>query len=92
MPTNSIRVKIEVPEGTSDEARGAAERQAHEAAVLALWQEGQLTIRQAAAELGLTYYDFLDILAERGIPVERSEVSLAKIEEASRKLADRRQQ
>ena len=83
MPTKTIRVKVEVPEGTTDEARGTAERQAHEAAVLALWQEGRLTIRQAAAELGLTYYEFLDLLAERGIPVERGELSLAQVEKAS---------
>src|SRR5579864_7383152 len=70
MPTKTIRVKIEVPEGTSHQARQSAEHKAHEAAVLAVWQAGEISIRQAAGELGLTYYDFLDLLAAKSIPVE----------------------
>jgi hypothetical protein len=39
-------------------------------------------------ELGLSYHDFLDLLAERGIPVVHGgEINVTAIEEASRKLA-----
>jgi predicted HTH domain antitoxin len=87
MPTKTVKVKIEVPDGVSDEAREGAERHAHEAAVLTLFKEGAISTRQAAAELGLTYYDFLDLLSARGIPVERGPLNTEALEEARRRLA-----
>jgi hypothetical protein len=63
------------------------ERQAREGAVLALWEGQELTIREAAEELGLTYAGFLDLLAERGIPVVRGPLDLKALEEAEQKLA-----
>lgn len=71
-----VKVDVEVPGHVSEAGKTAAQRDAHEAAVLALWQAGELTIRQAAEELGLNYYEFLDLLAERGIPVERGALNL----------------
>ena len=88
MPTRSIRVKVEVPEGISDQTRDAAEAKAHEAAVLALWEATELSTRQAAVELNLTYYDFLDLLAARGIPVVRGPLDDEALEEARRKFAE----
>ena len=58
-----------------------------EAAVLALWEAGELSTRRAAEELGLSYREFLDLLAARGIPVESGPLNLQAIEEAERKLA-----
>jgi len=87
MPTKTVKVQVDVPEGTSQQARESAERQAHEAAVLALWETGALTIRQAAEEIGLPYHDFLDRLAAKGIPVERGALDLQALEEAQQKLA-----
>src|SRR5262249_25653840 len=83
----TVRVSLEVPESVSEQARETAERQAHEAAVLSLWQRDEFTIREAAEELGLSYTDFLDLLATKGLPVVRRPLDLNAIEEAERKLA-----
>jgi predicted HTH domain antitoxin len=87
--SKTVRVKLEVPTGISDEVRTAAEQQAHETAVLILWQRQALTLREAAEELGLTYRAFLDLLAERGLPVEQGAPDLAALEEARQKVAGR---
>ena len=87
MLTKSIRVQVEVPAQVSPETREQAEHQAHEAAVLTLWGADALSTRQAAEELELSYYDFLDLLAARGIPVERGELDTEALEAARRKLA-----
>lgn len=87
MATKTIRVSIEVPEGTSDQTRQAVQTQVEETAVLALWQAGELSTRRAAEELGLTYYDFLDLLAARGIPaVSGGDINTEAIEAAQRKV------
>jgi predicted HTH domain antitoxin len=88
MTTRMIRVTVEVPEEVGDEAKAVAEAKAHEAAVLALWQAGKVSTRRAAEELGLTYYDFLDLLAAKGIPVVNGgDIHTEAIEAAQRKLA-----
>ena len=58
-----------------------------EAAVLALWEAGDLSTRRAAEGLSLAYREFLDLLAARGIPVESGPLNLQAIEETERKLA-----
>lgn len=65
------------------------ERHAREAAVIDLWEREELSIREAAEELGLTYAHFLDLLAARGIPILRRPPNEKAIEEAERKLAER---
>lgn len=87
MPTKTIRVTIEAPESISSAARETVERQAHETAVLAFWQGGQLSTRQAADELGLTYHEFLELLATKGIPVEQDMFDGDALEQARRQLA-----
>ena len=44
-----------------------------------------LTVREAAEELGLTYREFLDRLAARGIPVESGPLDTKALEEARQK-------
>jgi predicted HTH domain antitoxin len=83
----TIKVNLEVPDGVSDQAKESAEREAHEAAVLSLWQREEFTMREAAEELGLTYADFLDLLAAKGIPVVRQALDVNAVDEAERKLA-----
>jgi len=83
----TIKVNLEVPDGVSDQAKESAEREAHEAAVLSLWQREEFTIREAAEELGLTYSDFLDLLGAKGIPVVRQALDIKAVDEAERKLA-----
>ena len=85
--SKTVKVRVEVPAGISDQARDRAQREADEAAVLALWQQEELTIREAAEELGLTYRGFLELLATRGIAVERGTADPEALQQARRKLA-----
>jgi predicted DNA-binding protein (UPF0251 family) len=87
MLAKTIRVRVEIPAEVAPETKDEAERSAHEAAVLSLWQAASLSTRQAAEELGLSYHDFLDLLAARGLPVEQGEFDMAALETARRKLA-----
>jgi hypothetical protein len=87
MPTRDIEVTLRAPAGVSETAKEAATAQAHEAAVLALWTAGELSTRQAAEELGLDYHQYLDLLAEKGIPVESGPLDLAALEDARRRLS-----
>jgi predicted HTH domain antitoxin len=78
------KVILNVPAEISEQSR----QKAHQAAVLTLWQEGALTLREAALELDLSYRDFLDLLAAQGLPVVHGgEINVAAIEAAERKLA-----
>jgi hypothetical protein len=63
-----LNLQIALPDDTPEEAIQPATRRAREAAVLVLQQAGGFTIREAAAELGLTYEGYLGLLAERGLP------------------------
>jgi len=85
-----VQVNVHVPMGTSKQDKQAIEKRAREGAVLALWEAGSLSTRQAAAELGLEYYDFVDLLAERGIPYESGAYDSAAVEVARRRIAEHR--
>ncbi len=87
MSSKTVRVTVEVPDGTPDATKEVVQNKAHEAAVLALWEAERLSTREAAEELGLAYADFLDLLAAKGIPVVRGTFETEPIEEARRKLA-----
>jgi hypothetical protein len=80
-----VSIQLDVPEEVSAEVRELAAQHAHETAVLVLWQAGEISTRTAAAELGITYYDFLDMLAEKGIPVEGAIYHLREAEAARQK-------
>jgi predicted HTH domain antitoxin len=84
-----VKVTVKVRDGISDESKASAERHAQEAAVIDLWERDELSIREAAEELGLTYTEFLDLLAAKGIPILRRQPNERAIEEAERKLAER---
>lgn len=58
------QLTIELPDEISPEA----ERAIRELAIIALYHRGELSTREAADSLGLTYREYLDLLAERGIP------------------------
>lgn len=71
MKRRTIHIDIPVPDDVTPEQEASVRQRANEAAVVELWQADKLSIRQAARALGIGYYDFLDLLAERGIPVVR---------------------
>jgi predicted HTH domain antitoxin len=85
----SVKVKLQVPAGVSDEARQCAERQAREAAVLALWEAGEISTGLAAEALELPRHAFHDLLAARGIPMESGPLNQEAIEEARQKLVSK---
>lgn len=77
--TPEIRETLEFP--TTNE-----ERRERETVVLEKWQASELTIREAAEQLGLSYGEFLELLDARGVPVERSPVNLDAVQMAVQKL------
>jgi hypothetical protein len=76
----TLDIKIQVSGAMSDRAAKLAEAKAREAAVIVLQQEDELTIREAAAQLGLTYGGYLDLLAEKGLPASHDETDPAVLE------------
>jgi hypothetical protein len=85
----TLEIHLDLPDTTSEESLRVAGRMAKEAAVLALQQRGELTIGEAAEELGLTYGGYLDLLAEKGLPAT-CEGSEPKVMEALRQQLRRR--
>jgi hypothetical protein len=67
----SIRLFQELP--ADDAGVRGARRAALESAVLKLWEAGHVSTRQAAKRLGLSYYDYLDLLEAKGLHVMRQE-------------------
>jgi predicted HTH domain antitoxin len=53
---------------------------ARQIVVIALQQRGELTIREAAAALGLTYEQYLQLLAERDLGISRFEQDTAALQ------------
>ena len=88
MATRTIKVHLEVPDGISDQTRQAVQTHAEETVILGLWQNGELSTRRAAEELSLSYHEFLDLLAARGIAaVSGGDIHTAAIEAAEGKRA-----
>jgi len=79
--TRVLEIHIPVPEAVSEEGAKIAQARAKEAAVLALQQAGDLTIREAAAELGLSYEEYLQLLDQKGLPVSSFEQDPAVLDE-----------
>jgi hypothetical protein len=74
-----LAIKIEAPDAVSEQSLKAAEAAARQTAVIVLQQRGELTVREAAAELGLTYEQYLQLLAERELGISRFEQDPAVI-------------
>jgi len=83
-----LPIDIPVPDDLTPEQEAAVRQRATEAAVLELWQADKLSIREAARALGIGYYHFLDLLAERGIPVVRDGPDADAVKQAENILRD----
>jgi len=81
-----LAIKIEVPDAVSEQSLLAAEAIARQTVVIALQQRGELTVREAAAALRLTYEQYLQLLAERGLGVSRFEQDPAALQSLREKL------
>jgi hypothetical protein len=86
MATKTVPEAPEIAAEPANVTLSEEEQQARETAILARWEAAELTIREAAEQLGLNYGEFLDLLATRGIPVERGPLDLDTIQAAVRQL------
>jgi predicted HTH domain antitoxin len=75
-----LDLTIELPENLQDDQRQAAAKAAQEAAILTLFRNGAISSRVAAQVLGLSYYAFLDRLAELRVPVAREPLAASVVE------------
>jgi predicted HTH domain antitoxin len=87
MGSRTIRVDLQVPDRIPDTVRASVQSRAEETVVLGLWEAGELSTRRAAEELGLSYREFLDLLAVRGIPVESGLLNIHAIQDTEAKLS-----
>jgi hypothetical protein len=78
--TRTVEIQIQVPDTTSDGSLRLAEGKAKEAFILVLQQQGELTIREAASALGLTYEGYLELLAEHGLPATSDDTEPAALD------------
>lgn len=68
-----LDIQVEVPDAISEQSAKIAEAVARQAVIIALQQRGELTIREAAGALNLTYEEYLQLLAEEGLGLSRFE-------------------
>lgn len=68
-----LDIQVEVPDAVSEQNLKIAEAVARQAVIIVLQQRGELTIREAAAAVNLTYEQYLQILAEDGLGLSRIE-------------------
>ena len=87
MGSRTVKVDLQVPDEIPDAVRASVQSRAEEIVVLGLWEAGELSTRRAAEELGLSYREFLDLLAAKGIPVEAGPLNLQAVKDAEAKLS-----
>ncbi len=66
----TVRVAVRLGSRTAVEAQ-RARKDASEWAVIGLWKDGHVSTREAADLLGLTYYDYVDLLGTKNVPILR---------------------
>lgn len=76
----TISVEVEVPDALTDETIAAVQISAKECVVITLQQQGVLSIREAAMELGLSYEQYLNRLVESGLPATNGESDVSAME------------
>ncbi len=84
-----LAIQVEVPDAVSEQSLRVAEAVARQSFVLALQQQGDLTVREAAAVLGVTYEQYLQLLAERDLGVSRFEQDPTALQRLRQTLARR---
>lgn len=68
-----LDIQVVVPDAVSEQNLKIAEDIARQAVIIVLQQRGELTIREAAAMLSLTYEQYLQLLAEDGLGISHFE-------------------
>jgi hypothetical protein len=88
--TKTLEILIEVPDTASDESMRLAKMEAKEVALLVLQQQGVLTIRETAAALGLSYEEYLRLLAARGLPATSDDTDPSVMDTLRHEIRQRR--
>jgi hypothetical protein len=83
-----LDIQVEVPDAVSEQNLKIAEAVARQAVIIALQQRGELTIREAAAALNLTYEQYLQVLAEDGLGLSRIEQDQSVLQRLRQSLPD----
>jgi predicted HTH domain antitoxin len=86
-----LEIHLKLPDTASEESLRIAESEAKEAAIVALQQRGELSIREAAMDLGLSYEAYLDLLAKKGLPATTGDVDPSVLEAFEQWLNQRNQ-
>ncbi len=81
-----LAIQVEVPDVVSEQGLKAAEKLARQTVLIALQQRGELTIREAAAALSVTYEQYLQLLAEWGLGLSRFEQDQAVLQSLRQNL------
>lgn len=84
-----LAIQVEVPDAVSEQNLRVAEAVAKQSFVQALQQQGDLTVREAAAALGTTYEQYLQLLAAKDLGISRFEQDPAVLERLRQKLTNR---
>jgi hypothetical protein len=84
-----LDIQVEVPDAVSEQGVKVAEAVARQAVIIALQQRGELTIREAAAALDLTYEEYLQLLAEEGLGLSRFEQDPSVLQRLRQSLPNR---
>jgi predicted HTH domain antitoxin len=83
-----LDIQVEVPDAVSEQSVKIAEAIARQAVIIELQQCGELTIREAAAALSLTYEQYLQLLAKDGLGVSRFEQDPSVLQRLRQSLPD----
>ena len=83
-----LAIQVEVPDAVSEQSLRVAEAIARQTVVIALQQQGELTIREVAAALELAYEQYLQLLAEKDLGVSRFEQDPAVLQALRRNLSN----
>lgn len=81
-----LDIQVEVPDAVSEQNLKIAEAVARQAVIIALQQRGELSIREAAATLNLTYEEYLQLLSEDGLGLSRFEQDQSVLERLRQSL------
>jgi predicted HTH domain antitoxin len=84
-----LNIQVEVPDAVSEQSVKVAEAVARQAVIIALQQRGELTIREAADALDLTYEEYLQLLAEEGLGLSRFEQDPSVLQRLRQSLPNR---
>jgi hypothetical protein len=83
-----LDIQVEVPDAISEQSVKIAEAIARQAVIIELQQRGELTIREAAAALSMTYEQYLQLLAKNELGISRFEQDPSVLQRLRQSLLD----